>query len=579
MFYFKNYLLKNIQLDYWKLFLIILTFCQSFLLSGQKENLAVENLENPSNKKIKKYIKKAYDIGLEKKFDSATYYYEKAFQLSKEINNPDLIAYSKLIGARILYWQANTNEAKSIASKVLVNNLIKDSIKVSAHFLYGEIYSYEKSYIQSLQHYLNIEKIISKNTSLSKRDSSRITSSFYNIGKIHFELNNIEKTKTYYDKALVYVKDLNFRSYILFKIANLYEDMENTSEAIKYSLKATEIASKNKWQLMLPTYYAGLSKNYIKVNKGDSAIYYSKKGLHNNTYCRLNWLNANIGEAYLINKNYPESIKYLKIALEYTTPDETLEVYELLREAYTQSKQYELALVQNDKFLVLKDSLDKLKVKQEIVAITEKYEADKKQLKIEGLSEKNELNDLVISKQKAQLISSVLLLVLTMVILVLITSFYFKQRGQKNLLYIKNRDLAQKLEARIELNGKTKLSGIENSQKNEIHNFINRLIDVEFYLDKDITLQKMAKKVNTNTSYLSKIINEDFNKSFASFINDLRISYTLKKLESFPEYRKLTVDHIGDKAGFSSINAFYRAFNKYTGLTPSYYIKRRLLQD
>jgi len=288
---------------------------------------------------------------------------------------------------------------------------------------------------------------------------------------------------------------------------------------------------------------------------------------------------CNIGEGHLINKNYPEAIKYFKLALEYTTPDETLEVYELLREAYTQSKQYELALYQNDKFLVLKDSLDDLKIKQEIVEITEKYEADKKQLKIESLSEKNELSDLVINKQKAQLISSVLLLVLTMVILVLITSFYIKQKSQKNLLYIKNRNLAQQLEDRIELKHTTKLSGIENSQKNEIHNFINGLIDVEFYLDKDITLQKMAKKGKTNTSYLSKIINEDYNKSFANFVNDLRISYTLKKLESLPEYRKLTIDHISDKAGFSSSNAFYRAFNKFTGLTPSYYIKRRLQQE
>ena len=566
-------------MKHWKFFLIMISLGQTLLLSGQNENLAFQDLENSSNKKIKKYIRKAYNVGLEKKFDSATYYFERAFQLSKEINNPDLIAYSKLIQARILYWQANTDEAKLIASKVLVNNLVKDSIKVSAHFLYGEIYSYEKSYIQSLQHYLSVEKIISNNTSLSKRDSSRIAASFYRIGKIHLEMKNTDKAEVYYNKALLYVKNSNFKSYILFQMATLYEDIENTTQAIKYSLEATKIASENEWQLMLPTYYSGLSKYYIQINKGDSAIYYSKKGLHNNTYCRLNWLNANIGEAHLINKNYPEAIKYFKIALEYTTPDETLEVYELLREAYTESKQYELALNQNDKFLVLKDSLDNLKIKQEIVAITEKYEADKKQLKIESLSEKNELSDLVINKQKAQLISSVLLLVLTMVILVLITSFYIKQKSQKNLLYIKNRNLAQQIEDRIELKQSAKLSGIENFKKNEIHNFINGLIDVEFYLDKDITLQKMAKKGKTNTSYLSKIINEDYNKSFANFVNDLRISYTLKKLETFPEYRKLTVHHIGDKAGFSSSNAFYRAFNKFTGLTPSYYIKRRLQQE
>jgi len=273
-------------------FLVIVTLSQSLLVFSQKDKIAFQDSENPLHKRVKKYIRKAYDDGLEKKFDSATYYFEKAFQLSKEINNPDLIAYSKLIQARILYWQANTDEAKLIASKVLVNNLVKDSIKVSAHFLYGEIYSYEKSYIESLQHYLIIEEIITKNKILSKRDSSRIAASFYRIGKIQFELKNTDKAKTYFNKALLLVKNENFKSYILFQMATLYEDIENTPQAISYSLEATKIASKNKWQLMLPTYYAGLSKYYIKENKGDSAIYYSKKGLHNNTYCRLNWLNA-----------------------------------------------------------------------------------------------------------------------------------------------------------------------------------------------------------------------------------------------------------------------------------------------
>ncbi len=560
-----------------KLF-VVAVFCHSMMLFSQNERLTYQNLKSPLDENIKEYTKKAYDFGMEKKFDSATFYSEKTLSLSKLIYNPNLISYAELLKARILYWQANIQSAKLIAEQNIDNEELNDSININAHLLLGEIFTYEKKLARSLRLYLNIENIISKHSYTTKRDSSQLALTYYMVGKIQLELKNIDTAKLYFKRALKLVNNSNLKSYILYRISNIYRDEENIQAALKFSLQATEIAAKNEWQLMLPTYYAVLSKNYLRLNKVDSAIYYSKKGLHNNTYCRLNWLNANIGEGYLMNKNYTKAIAYFEKALQYTSPDETLEVYEMLRQAYRESRQYKLAFQLNDSFLQLKDSLDELKIKQEIVDITEKYESDKKQLKIVSLNEKNQLNNLVINKQKAQIISSVMLLVLSIIIIGLITFFYFKQKDQKNLLYEKNRWLAQKLEDKLMLKKKIKVSSIENSQKNELLNFINMLIDDDFFLDKDMTLQKMADKGNTNTSYLSKIINEDYNKSFANFVNDLRISYILKKLEMFPEYRILTIDHIGDKAGFSSSNAFYRSFKKFTGLTPSYYIKRRLQQ-
>jgi len=578
MVYFKNINAKITLVNLLKNVLIIAALCQSPIVFSQNEKLTYQNLKSPLGENITEYTKKAYNFGMKKKFDSATFYSKKALLLSKLIDNPNLISYTVLLKARILYWQANIPKAKLIVEQNIDNELLNDSININAHLLLGEIFTYEKKFTKSLQLYLNIEKIISKHNYTTKRDSSQLALTYYMVGKIQLSLKNIDTAKLYFERALMLVNNSNLKSYILYRISNIYKDKDNFQEALKFSLQATGIAAKNEWQLMLPTYYAVLSKNYLRLNKVDSAIYYSNKGLHNNTYCRLNWLNTNIGEGYLMKKNYPKAIAYFNEALQYTTPDETLEVYEMLRQAYRESRQYKLALQLNDSFLQLKDSLDELKIKQEIVDITEKHESDKKQLKIVSLNEKNELNNIVINKQKAQIISSVMLLVLSTIIIGLITFFYFKQKDQKNLLYEKNRRLAQKLEDKLVLKKKIKVSSIENSQKNELLNFINMLIDDDFFLDKDMTLQKMADKGNTNTSYLSKIINEDYNKSFANFMNDLRISYILKKLEMFPEYRILTIDHIGDKAGFSSSNAFYRSFKKFTGLTPSYYIKRRLQQ-
>lgn len=561
-----------------KQFFIILALSQSLFIYSQDTNIGNGDnvLKSTLHQKIKSYTKKASDFGLEKLFDSATYYSQKAIQLSKESKNLELISYSCLIKARLLYWRDNIDDAKFLLDQTLSNQKLNDSIKEFSHFLFAEVNSYEKQYVQSLKHYIKIEKIINKKHKLIKRDSNRVSLVNFRIGDIHLRLKNKDKAKVYFEKALFLASDSNYRSYILYQISSIYGDIQNLPQAIKYALNATNIAAKNKWQLMLPTYYAGLSEYYLQYKMPDSAIYYAEIGLKNNTYCRLNWLNARIGNGYLLKKNYPKAIEYFKTALNYTTPSETLEVYESLREVYTQTGQYKLALHQNDLFLVLKDSLDDLKVKQEIIDITEKYESDKKQSKIELLSDENEVNTIVIKKQKKQIFSYASSFFLLLTVLGFILFFYVQKKKQKYLLYLNNRQLLFKKDDKQKLNLNNSLTVKEVLKKEDICTNITNLIDAEFYLDNDITLLKMSKMANTNSSYLSKIINEDYYKSFANFINEHRITYTLKKLELFPEYRKLTIEHISENAGFSSSNAFYRAFKKNTGLTPAYYIKKRL---
>jgi len=44
-------------------------------------------------------------------------------------------------------------------------------------------------------------------------------------------------------------------------------------------------------------------------------------------------------------------------------------------------------------------------------------------------------------------------------------------------------------------------------------------------------------------------------------------------LLSDSENLTLTIEHIGNKAGFKSKPSFYNAFKKITGVTPSFYLK------
>jgi AraC-like DNA-binding protein len=94
------------------------------------------------------------------------------------------------------------------------------------------------------------------------------------------------------------------------------------------------------------------------------------------------------------------------------------------------------------------------------------------------------------------------------------------------------------------------------------------------FLQNQITLNEVAKRVNTNSKYLSKVINTYKNKNFRTYINDLRVDYLVQRMQHDPMYRKYTLRAIAEEGGFSNPESFFRAFQKRTGLKPSYFIKK-----
>ena len=51
------------------------------------------------------------------------------------------------------------------------------------------------------------------------------------------------------------------------------------------------------------------------------------------------------------------------------------------------------------------------------------------------------------------------------------------------------------------------------------------------FLSKDVSLNEIAKKFETNSTYLSKVINLKKDKNFSQYINDLRINFAIKELD------------------------------------------------
>lgn len=93
------------------------------------------------------------------------------------------------------------------------------------------------------------------------------------------------------------------------------------------------------------------------------------------------------------------------------------------------------------------------------------------------------------------------------------------------------------------------------------------------YLEPNINLADFAKRLETNSTYLSKTINQYKNKNFSQYINDLRIEDTITRLREDKKFRNYSIKAIAEEVGFSNSESFSKAFFKKTGYQPSYFIK------
>ncbi len=121
---------------------------------------------------------------------------------------------------------------------------------------------------------------------------------------------------------------------------------------------------------------------------------------------------------------------------------------------------------------------------------------------------------------------------------------------------------------------KTEQLPIDDEKIEEVLKGLQRLEKQEFFLSMDCSLRTMAKKVKTNATYLSKIINKHKGLNFNDYINNLRIEYAVNRLKSDKKFRSFSIKSIATELGYKSDYSFAKHFKSKTGINPSYYIKR-----
>jgi len=87
----------------------------------------------------------------------------------------------------------------------------------------------------------------------------------------------------------------------------------------------------------------------------------------------------------------------------------------------------------------------------------------------------------------------------------------------------------------------------------------------QLYLNPDLTVEDVVKRLGTNTKYFSQMLHNDMQTSFSQLVNEYRV----ERAKYILEHTDTKVEFIGESCGFNSRQSFHRVFVKATGKTPA----------
>lgn len=102
--------------------------------------------------------------------------------------------------------------------------------------------------------------------------------------------------------------------------------------------------------------------------------------------------------------------------------------------------------------------------------------------------------------------------------------------------------------------------------ENILETNIRRYIEEEkAYLNSNLRIEDVARKLATNRTYISKAINRMTGFNFNTYLNKLRIKAAIEMIEKDPN---MPLEIVAEKCGFNTASAFTKVFKKETGITP-----------
>lgn len=112
----------------------------------------------------------------------------------------------------------------------------------------------------------------------------------------------------------------------------------------------------------------------------------------------------------------------------------------------------------------------------------------------------------------------------------------------------------------------------QRNKRDPITDFVYEYLE-QHYAD-EISLDRLAEKLNITSGYLSTYFKEKTGTNFIDYVNEVRVEKAKKLLNE----TNLRVQEVAKQSGYYNLNSFHRMFKKFTGVTPSQYRKGAVTQ-
>ncbi len=506
---------------------------------------------------------------------------------------------------------SNLEASKTHELDLLNLNLTKENIAnyyldIGYSFYKKESYTRSCYYVDKAIHFANMID-----------DNKLLSSAYIRLGNVFLlDWKNQQAIDAYY-KSINYskkIKDYNNEKIALTNLALIFRRMKEYDKALKICNSASKFINEDKNQINLITIK---SEIYLDLKQLDSSLYSIEKGIEMSK--ALNY-NAGLIDLYIkkgivhcFKKEFKKAENYLNIAEEIINDNNIDNKKFLINLKYAQAhclyekQEYNKAILQLnevvslfgdsinprkghvlDAHLLLSKSYKKIEAFDDYkkwyaryIQLNEKFQLNQAQTVSKIYKEDNEYLDseveaLKSDKLKRKKANTYVLIVFSIGIFVLIAFVLNYKRKQKSNKVLFN-DLLKKVDALEAADNKNNTSTkeviIDDTKVATVIKGLDKLEEQEYYLNYNCNLRSVAKKVKTNATYLSKIINTHKNKNFNDYINDLRIEYTIKRLKNNKQFRSFSIKSIATEVGYKSDYSFAKHFKAKTGFNPSYYIK------
>ncbi|MBL4624457.1 MAG: AraC family transcriptional regulator [Flavobacteriales bacterium] len=275
--------------------------------------------------------------------------------------------------------------------------------------------------------------------------------------------------------------------------------------------------------------------------------------------------------------------KGLELALRIKAKNLVRDAYKVLFELNQKQEMYDEAFKYHLLFSQTNDSIYSEESNRKINEMQIVYETEKKERQIAQLNIERRLKEAELRVQKRLLLGLTggFILVLGFVIVLFLQKRALQISNaalvKVNLVIVasENRLKASQINKKVVRPSTIKYTGsaLDDAQRMNILDNIFYAMDGEkLYLKDDLSILKLAEHIGTNKTYISQIINARYKMNFSNFINLYRIKEA-RRLLSDEVNKNLTIEAMASMVGFNSKSSFNNAFKKFTGLTPSYFMR------